>query len=428
MLSVLLALSAIAVAAPEGDALLLDKARAFRSALVDRHLAPEGIVLYRVNLATLESDLAAGTYPDLADTPTFTGIWAATACTRAAVETTANGRREALADAGRALLGLDLLTRVTGTPGLLARGVRRGPVLPDEARKTWLPGAEPLGEYRFRGDVSRDQYANGLLFAVAACRDFYPERVHRLAIDFATLLLDSDFRLRDPDGRRTRFGDLSPSADFGLNAISQLTSYAALALAASLDPDPRFSRARDELRDRHRSLARSRTTNLRVLGITNHSNDMMAWHLYSALVPLARRTRDPGLRDLRHGLHRTWLRVRGDGNAYFAALFCRIEPESCDRASLREARDQLARFPLEKRRVASAPELLALPRSLLPGRKFASTARDRVPIELRVPTSFEWKSSPYRLERGPAQPEIEYTGLDYLAAYWTLRAAEREAP
>jgi hypothetical protein len=426
MLALALALAGLAAVPTADDAALQDKARAFRSALVDRHVAPEGIVLYRVNLTTLESDLASGGYPDLADTPMFTGVWAATACTRAAVETTPAGRLEATLDAEKALGGLELLTRVTGQPGLLARGVRRGPVLPDEAHKRWLPGAAPLDGYRFRGDVSRDQYANGLLPAVAACRTLFPERTRRLATEFAALLLDSGFRLRDPDGRATRFGDLSPGADLGLNSISQLTSYTALALAASMDPEPRFARAQDDLRDRHRALARSRTTNVRVLGITNHSNDLMAWHLYAALVPLARRTRDPGLADLRHGMHRTWLRVRDDGNAYFTALFCRTEPESCDRAALAQARALLAGFRLEKRQVAAAPELADLPRRFLPARKLAPAARDPVPIELRSPTSFEWKSSPYRLERGPERLEIEYTGLDYLAAYWTLRAAETE--
>jgi hypothetical protein len=425
MLSLAFALAALAAVAPPDDAPLEAKARAFRAALVDRHLAPEGVVLYRVDLTTIERDLARGTYPDLADTPTFTGIWAATACTRAALESDA-GRREATADAEAALRGLETLVRVTGRPGLLARGIRRGPVLPDEAHKVWLPGAAPLDEYRFRGDVSRDQYANGLLPAVAACRRLFPEQTRRLVTEFATLLLDSDFRLHDPDGRPTRFGDLSPSADLGLNAISQLTSYAGLALAASMDPDPRFARARDELRDRHRALARSRTTNVRVLGITNHSNDLMAWQLYAVLVPLARATRDPGLADLRHGMHRTWLRARPDGNAYFAALFCKTEPESCDREALAQARELLAGFRLEKRQIAAAPELAALPRRLLPARKLAAAARDPVPIALRSPTSFEWKSSPYRLERGPERLEIEYTGLDYLAAYWMLRAAEAE--
>ena len=399
---------------------LLRKARLFRQALVERHLSDEGLVLYRIDLQEAPQRLATGDYPVLGDTPTFTGLWAATACTRANAEPPGVGRKEALADAERALGGLEFLMRVTGRRGLLARSVRRadGPSS-DEAGRRWFQGAEPLGAYRWRGDVSQDQYANGLLPAASACRDLFPERSHRMVVDFALHLLESDFRLVDPDGRATRFGDLSWRSGFGFNSVAQLTSYAAFSLAAALDPDPRFARTRDELRDRYRVVARSRTTNLRVFGITNYSNDLMAWNLYRVLVPLARQTGDPALADLRHGMLRSWLRVKADGNAYFVAVHCRVEPQSCDRAALAAARSLLERFPLEKRKLEPAPELAAVPRRWLPGRKLEPMAQKPVPIELRPVSSFEWKSNPYRVEPR-VKPSIEYTGLDYLAAYWLL--------
>jgi hypothetical protein len=88
-LGVLLALAAGASADP-----LEEKAIAFRANLVQRHLSPEGIVLYRVDLETIEQDLERGTYPDLADAPTFTGMFAATSCLRAEL-TFGEERREA---------------------------------------------------------------------------------------------------------------------------------------------------------------------------------------------------------------------------------------------------------------------------------------------------------------------------------------------
>ena len=376
-------------------------------------------MLYRVNLETVRQDLERGSYPDLADTPTFTGLWAATACTRARVET-GTGRREARADADRALSGLELLLDVTGRRGLLARGIRRAGTGNPSSRRRWFPGAPGFERYEWRGDVSRDQYANGLLPAAAECRDLFPERSRRLIVDFAAHLSETGLRIVDPDGRPTRFGDLRPSAGLGFNSIAQLTAYAAFALAAEVDPDPRWSRTRDRLRDRERVVARSRTTNVRLLGITNFSNDLMAWNLYRVLIPLAHRTRSPELPDLRHGMHRTWLRVRRDRNPYFALLLCTVEPESCDADALLEARDTLARFPLEKRKLAPSPELAALPRRLLPGRKRRPHARVPVPIELRPVSSLEWKSSPYRVT-GATDPRTEYTGVDFLAAYWLLR-------
>jgi hypothetical protein len=270
-----------------------------------------------------------------------------------------------------------------------------------------------------------DQYANGLLPAVAACRELFPNRARRLVTDFAALLLEGNLTIIDADGERTRFGDLRARSGFGLNSIAQITSFAAFALAAELDRDPRWSQARDRRRDRYRVVARGRTTNVRILGITNNSNDLMAWNLYRVAVPLARRTGDPALADLRHGMHRAWLRVRPDRNPYFAGVLCAVEPESCDREALRESREILVRFPLNKRRLEHRPALAQLPRALLPGRKWRPRARALVPMELRPPSSLEWKSSPYRVTGG-ISPNIEYTGIDYLAAYWLHRWVDRE--
>ena len=411
-----MALLALLVAGDaRADDALAEKAARFRQALVEHHVSREGVLLYRMDAERGAQDLERGTYPPSADLPTYTGLWAATACLRARVD---SEPAQALADAERALAGLELLMRVTGVRGLLARSVRRDAgVATDGFSGRWFRGATGFENWSWRGDASHDQYANGLLPAVAACAQAFPERARGLVTDFAAHLLDHDLQLIDPDGRRTRFGDLSPRSGLGFNSIAQITAYAAFALAAELDPDPRWARQRDRLRDGDRVLARGRRTNLRVLGITNHSNDLMAWNLYRVLVPLARATGDPGLADLRHGMQRAWLRVRPDGNAYFALALCAIEPPSCDRSAAADARQLLERFPEDKRQRSAYPGLDALPRWPIPGRKAARLARAAVPIELRPPSSFEWKSSPYRLEGG-TDPSIQYTGLDFLAAYW----------
>jgi hypothetical protein len=92
---------------------------------------------------------------------------------------------------------------------------------------------------------------------------------------------------------------------------------------------------------------------------------------------------------------------------------------------LHDARETLAHFPMEKRLLPSRPELAALPRSWLPGRKLRARARNLVPIELRPASSFEWKSSPYRVD-GATMPGWSYCGVDYLAAYWLYRSITRE--
>jgi hypothetical protein len=421
LLAVALGASALGAApasravASEPDALAA-KAGEFRARIHARHLAPEGVLLYRVELDTIASDLATGAYPELADGPTFTGLFAGAACARA--ESTSGAQREeALADAALALSGIELQMRVTGSQGLLARTVRRAP--PDaHTRGEWHEGRGAYAGWYWRGDVSLDQYANGLVSAIGLCRRLFPERAHALAVDAASHLIANDFRVTDPDGERTRYGDLSWRSGLGWNSIAQLTGYTIVSLAAALAPDqPRFLEWRDRLRDRYRVVARAGLTNLRVLGITSHSNDLMAFNLYRVLLPLARETGDPAEADVRYGLYRGWLRVRDYQSAYFDLVFCSLEPESCDLAWLARARAQLATFPLEKRNLGSSPEALSIPTRLVPGRKWKRLARELVPIELRPVSSFEWKSSPYRVE-GHASPNTEYTGLDYLVAFW----------
>ncbi|HKC52591.1 MAG TPA: hypothetical protein VKF60_17515 [Myxococcota bacterium] len=394
---------------------LAAKAEAFRAAIHARHLSREGVLLYNVDLRQVERDLAQGTYPALADGPTFNGLFAAAACARA--EATRDVERErALGDASQALAGLELLMDVTGIPGLMARSVRRAPPNGGDTSE-WHAAAGRFAGWHWRGDVSQDQYANGLVPALGLCRRIFPERARRLAVDAASHLVAHDYELTDPDGKRTRYGDLSWHSGLGFNAIAQLTSYAVISLAARLDPDPRWSAERDRLRDHYRVVARARFTNLRVFGITGYSNDLMAFDLYRVLVPLARETRDPALADLRAGLWRTWLRVEPDRNAYFTLVFCQLEPGSCGAELLAGVHDSLAAFPLEKRKLAPSPQLAALPTRWLPGRHWQAQARDLVPMALRPPSSFEWKSSPYRVPQDFA-PNTEYTGLDYLVAYW----------
>ena len=420
----LLALASAALAAD--DTALERKAQHFRDQLVERHLSREGIVLYHADLRTIDQDLVRGTYPDIADGPMFTGMFAAASCTRARVE---RDPAQALEDARRALDGLAFLMRVTGERGFLARTVDRdaGATLENRRGRKWLRAAPPLERYVFRADVSVDQYANGLLPAAAACAELFPERSRQLAVDFARHLLTHDMRLIDPEGQQTPYGDLSWRSGFGWNSIFQLTGYGAFVLAATLDPDPELAARRDRLRDHYRVPARSTTTNFRLGPLTSFSNDLMAFNLYRVLVPIARASGDPALEDLRHGLHRSWLRVRDDRNAYFAAVMCHVEPESCDRRALAHARDLLARFPLEKRRLELDPALAEIPRGWLPDRKGRRQAARPVPIELRPVSSFEWKSNPYRVHGSPT-PQLQFTGTDFLVAYWLLRLVEAELP
>jgi hypothetical protein len=118
-----------------------------------------------------------------------------------------------------------------------------------------------------------------MLPAVAACAGLFPEQSARLVARFAAHLGAHQMQLMDPDGRRTQYGDLSRFSGWGLNSIYQLTGYGAYALAAALTGDAAAAARRDQLRDRDRVVARGRVTHLKLFGITNESNDLMAFQL-----------------------------------------------------------------------------------------------------------------------------------------------------
>ena len=152
--------------------------------------------------------------------------------------------------------------RVTGVQGLLARTVRRAPPR-DHVAGEWHEGRGEYAGWYWRGDVSMDQYANGLVPAIGLCRRLFPERARALAVDAASHLLAHDFELTDPDGERTRYGDLSWSSGLGWNSIAQLTGYAIVSLAAELAPErsalPRDARPAARSLPRGRARRHSRT-------------------------------------------------------------------------------------------------------------------------------------------------------------------------
>ena len=191
------------------DALAV-KAEQFRATLFERHLSSEGMLIYRARLPQIERQLRDGDYPVLADAPTFTGLWAAAACAHAAASDGAE-RERAQSDAHKALDGLTFLMDVTGVEGLLARSARRA-TPPSSSNAKWFRGTANYAGYWWRGNVSMDQYANGLLPAVALCKALFPERTRALIRATARHLLRNDMRLVDPDGETTRYGNLGPRA------------------------------------------------------------------------------------------------------------------------------------------------------------------------------------------------------------------------
>jgi hypothetical protein len=380
------------------------KADLYQTRIADLHQMPDGVIRYRVTREQARQD-----YGDLPDGPFFAGLY----LTSQALRLAAGGEPAARAEVLRTLDGMALLMEVTGRPGLLARWVARTP--PAKTRSPWLPSPTRTG-YFFRADVSKDQvagYACGLGVAYALLQD--PEiraRVEALARPLAEHLRENDLRIVDVSGERTTHGDLRARiAGFpvGVNALISLS----VAKAAG---DEAFSRALDE--DGY--LRAARTAHWRPPGYAKRVNDNMA---YVSLLPLLMLEADPERgAALREAEARLWDGVRGERNAFFAGVHALA---SGDEAARAEVRAGLLEFPERKREL---PVDLTRPGFDFEQRFWNNTkglprAKQPVPLYLRPAGSNLWVSDPYALVGSLKDTgQTEYSGVDYLLAYWLARA------
>jgi hypothetical protein len=384
------------------------KAEGYQARIAELHRMPDGVIRYRVAEGQARDD-----YGDLPDGPFFAGLYLASQALRLHA-----GDEAARAEVHATLDGLALLLDVTGEPGLLARWVARAE--PAHTRSVWTPSPTRPG-YRYRGDVSKDQlagYACGLGVAFALLPD--PEiraRVRALAVPVAEHLRRNGMRIVDVDGEPTTHGDLRARVGLvfpvGVNALIAL----AVAKAAEASSgDGAASRALDE----EGYLRAARAAHWRPPAYAKRVNDNMA---YASLLALLLLEADPPrAAALREAEARLWNGVRGERNAFFAGVHALA---SGDAAARDEARAGLAEFPERKQEL---PVDLTRPgfdfeRRWLKNSKGLPRAKAPVPLYLRPAGSNLWVSDPYALVGSLKDVgQTEYSGVDYLLAYWLARA------
>jgi hypothetical protein len=363
-----------------------------------------------------------------ADTCAWTGALLGAECERFA----ATGDPAAL-DRVRTLLGgLGTLTEATGRRGLFARyacpaGFLRREGSPEE----WRDGGPGFEGWRWRGDLSKDQVA-GLVYGLAAVTDLVPDpgaraKAGRLLGDLADRVLGRGAVIEEEDGVATTYGDLSPRvAGFpvGVNAAIALGLADA---AARSTGEPRHRRFLEALVEGG-AAASLRVPTIRLLGKEGFSNPNMA---AMALASVLRRPPAPGdavaeelRREAEGALRRILDLHRGEGNAFWIAVAAPAGAAAgVTPRDLADARNQLARFPLDR----SVRALDHAARSDLPRASFASK-RGRpqfarpLPVDEQASDAFVWKSNPYEVLQEPdGDGRMVHSGVDFLAAYWPLR-------
>ncbi|RLB57809.1 MAG: hypothetical protein DRI34_06760 [Deltaproteobacteria bacterium] len=401
----------------------------------------------------------------------------------------------------RALDGLHLALEVTGTPGVIARGLLRrdypgggdvttvelfdeqgNPLPAEKDNGTWRAdqsGRHP--EIVWVDSCSRDMLIGWVLGfgaaweVIAADADIADAVRQRLRAD-ARALADNlrtvrpngyDLELLDADGRTTYHGYLNENnldrlyidgSRNGFHAIMALGIMAALAYIvddAGLD-DYLY----DELIHRRRLavIARENSIVLNLDNVTNFSNYNMAFAgAWLALRHLRREesARDDVLQALEVQLFDTpgkEFQPAQFGNAFYdlvtVAGRCRAAAgQACtqvpDEALLARMRQTLQEFPrppfwefarenCDAQEIAAGSCLAEDGQTVLTvlgevGRGGALLVAEPLPMRLRPPSNYYWRSSPYQPNGGSDGPNL-YPGPDFRLAYWAARWIRRVEP
>ncbi len=398
---------------------LAEKAEGYARDLEDHHFTPQGLLVYRVPTEALAgADLPRERYGGLADQAAWTGCFLATETWRRV----ATADPCALESARRTVQGLALLQKVTGEPGYLARSTHEGAAFDGRFRQ----GAPPYEGFAWRRDSSRDQYAMVLFgYATALARCEHPAlraEIGSAAGPISDHVFGNDLEIRE-NGVRTTQGNLGLRV---LGVLSNGVNAGIVLLAAKVAA---VSTGEERHERRYERLVRKGWPGrvgsgfFRVFGIGNPNNDNMTLLSLDGLLLLEE---DEGIRRAYlDALEKGWRLVRGNQNGLFAAIAHRHLGSRAEGA-YDEAVESLRLFPAEKVRfsVDNRDLLPSLGRSLLPDSDFRARTRRPVPLHRRVASSFLWCSDIDAVVDSPgSRGEVEFCGVDYLLAYWMLRAS-----
>ncbi len=259
---VLFAVAALAESSPDRSSKMSLQAKAdlFYQNLLDRHLI-DGLFTSHVELLPGgEVDHTTTGICDVAHAACWTGRYLAGVGYWYAVTKDSSVQQH-----GQLILdALARLHHMTGVPGLLARGYVKGHGPSYEERfheahqDEWHQGVRPYQDYRWRGDVSVDNY-NGVLFGYAVYYDLAASEQQRRQIReevraLLTHIVEHGMRIVDVDSQVTEWGRwLHDPSHFGklprgrMRQFSAVLALAALKVGEHITGEPRFARKYREL-------------------------------------------------------------------------------------------------------------------------------------------------------------------------------------
>jgi hypothetical protein len=353
----------------------------------------------------------------------WTAMYVAAECFRYRV----TGEADARTNARRGMDALLRLEAITGIPGFPARSFIKVGEEVQPADGQWHD--TPDGQWRWKGDTSSDEIV-GHYFAYSVYYDLVADEAEkpalRAAVDRITNhILDNNYQLVGPGGKRTRWGWWGPAAiwddpdETGLRAL-HIVSHLRVARHMTADARHRlrYETAYDELVRTHRYHLLTRNQKVMVPGHINHSDDELA---VLSFYPLLRYETDPALLEVyKQGVERSWQIERPERNPLWnvayavgsgAAAFDRAESVR----TLREIPMDLIQWSVRNSNRSDVPV------DPMPDRFQRRQALIVLPYD-ELPMS-KWNGNPYTLDGGH-DGRVEDDGAYFLLPYWMGRYHE----
>lgn len=241
---------------------------------------------------------------------------------------------EALELARRSAKAMLKLLTVTGIPGLTARCVRKKG---DIAYCGTMPKWYDAGEYDWLGDVSSDEmvghFSSLAVFYELCANDEEKAEIGKYLCAVVDHILENNFKLRDADGKYTRWGNWNPddinrndfwSDEHGTNALEML---AFLKVAYRMSGDEKYNTEYLKLiKEEHYAI---NTMFCKIPdGHTVHIDDALC---FLVSVPLLMLETNPDIRQcLLIGMREHWEYERVERNPVLNVIYGAFSGECCD--------------------------------------------------------------------------------------------------
>ena len=352
------------------------------------------------------------------------GLWTAMYVAAESFRFKVTGDAAARENARRGMQAMVRLEQITGRPGFPARSfIKVGEDLQPEDGE-WHDTPDRL--WRWKGDTSSDEIV-GHYFVYPIYYDLVADEAEKPALRavverITNHILDNDYQLIGPSGKRTRWGWWGPTAiwedpdETGLRALHLLSHLrVAQHLAGSPQARARYQTAYRDLIETHRYHLLTRNQKVMVPGSINHSDDELAFLSY---YPLLGYETDPALVAVyQQSLERSWQIERPERNPLWNVIYAvgTGAAESDQDASVRTLRE--IPMDLVKWTVRNSHRL-DVPVDPLTDRFKRRQALIVLPYD-ELPMS-KWNGNPYSLDGG-AEGRSEDDGAYFLLPYWMGR-------